>query len=218
MHATRSGDTAASNRSCCRPTVDGFQHPGSKTDDPKKTPPKTHPNRTPKRTVFGPQKPKRTHKSPSAPASADLIPSREAVRTGQPPGKPMRCGWVCPGVGALRFHRPRPPPPEEHQPEPSGASWGGLWAAGVGPPGLKPSAHTTADSPDLVSSYPAGWQGAMSVLEGFTQNLDGAGVDPVSSLANLGSKRGRFGTSQRDPLCDMWPSGGGTVRAHSAIF
>ena len=104
------GDTAEANRSCCRPTIDGFRPPDSKTDDAKNEHPKHTQNGPPKTTVFGPQKRKRAHKSPPAPGSADLIPSRDAVRTDQPPGKPMRHSWVCPGVGALRFHGPGPHP------------------------------------------------------------------------------------------------------------
>ena len=87
-----------------------FSAPGLQNGRRQKRAPKTHPKRTPKRTVFGPQKRKRAHKSPPAPGSADLIPSRDAVRTGQPPGKPMRHSWVCPGVGALGFHGPGPHP------------------------------------------------------------------------------------------------------------
>ena len=43
-----SGDTAEANRSCCRPTVNGFRPPDSKTDDAK--------NEHPKHTQNGPQK------------------------------------------------------------------------------------------------------------------------------------------------------------------
>jgi len=195
-----------------KPELPSFDHrwfsgPRLQNDRPQNGPQKSDPKRTPKSTVLGPQKRKRDPKSPSAPGSGDLIPSRDAVRTGQPPGKPMRCGHICAGVGALRFHGPSPHPPRnttQNPQEPPGAQF---WApTGFGPKRArpKPSAHTTPKPPDLVFDDPAAWQRPMSAIEGLGPNLDGAVVDLVSSLAKSGAKKGRFGTPQRARILACW--------------